>query len=206
MYHLCFYSMPKLQRYVLRILFIVPVYSLLSAASLKLGQPWSAYLETGRDCYEAWIIYNFVALLYRYAGGAVNVARIRGGGLLHPSLLHGTCCLPRVPLGEEYLKWCKRLTLQFVVLKPLLSFATIGLQHVHLYGEGAYRFDRGRAPRPAPALLCDRSPLDVSSLTRTLAATCTCTSFITRRTRRPCTAWSCSTSPRSTCCAPGAPS
>lgn len=77
MYHLTFYCQPRLQvrgvanftlrifflflffpvltflqRYVLRLLFMVPVYGLLSAMSSKIGQPWAAYFETGRDCYE----------------------------------------------------------------------------------------------------------------------------------------------------------
>ena len=86
-----------------------------------------------------------MALLYRFAGGALAVATARKGDKVHPSWVHGTCCLPAIPMDGLYLRTCKMMTLQFVVMKPALSFITIGLQNLRLYDEGVYRWNRGYA-------------------------------------------------------------
>jgi hypothetical protein len=44
--------------------------------------------------YEAWIIYNFSALLLAYVGGPGAVVVKAEGKIVHPSWPHLTCCLP----------------------------------------------------------------------------------------------------------------
>ena len=44
--------------------------------------------------YEAWIIYNFTALLLAYVGGPGAVVVKAEGKVVHPSWAHLTCCLP----------------------------------------------------------------------------------------------------------------
>jgi hypothetical protein len=48
--------------------------------------PWRSY--------EAWIIYNFSALLLAYVGGPGAVVVKAEGKIVHPSWSHMTCCLP----------------------------------------------------------------------------------------------------------------
>jgi hypothetical protein len=52
-----------------RLVFSVPVYALCSFPSL-LFPAAAPYIAAVRDCYEAWIIYNFMALCLAYVGGA----------------------------------------------------------------------------------------------------------------------------------------
>ncbi len=66
--HLRHYGKPHLQRYIVRILVIVPMYSILSWLSLALVQQ-AIYFDTVRDCYEAFVVYSFLQLILAYCGG-----------------------------------------------------------------------------------------------------------------------------------------
>ena len=59
--HLKHYSNGNHQRHILRIIFLVPIYALLSFAAL-MRPKHSLDLDTFRDCYESWVVYNFLAL------------------------------------------------------------------------------------------------------------------------------------------------
>ena len=113
--HLSRYTQPAHQRYIIRILFMVPVYAVCSWISL-LDRSAGIYLDTLRDCYESWVIYNFLALCLAYVGGAGNVANRADGREVLPSWLTGTCCLPPTPVDGAYVRACKRGALQFVIV------------------------------------------------------------------------------------------
>ncbi|KAI4790429.1 hypothetical protein KUCAC02_034640 [Chaenocephalus aceratus] len=79
--HLRFYSSPREQRHIVRILFIVPIYAFDSWLSLLFftNDQYYVYFDTVRDCYEAFVIYNFLSLCYEYLGGeSAIMAEIRG--------------------------------------------------------------------------------------------------------------------------------
>lgn len=63
--HALHYSKPHLQKYIIRILFMVPIYALNSWIVLKFPQT-SIYLDTIRECYEAFSIYNFMMYLINF--------------------------------------------------------------------------------------------------------------------------------------------
>src|SRR3989338_3548260 len=63
--HLLHYTCPDLQRPMIRIIFMVPVYAIMSFASL-IWIDYSLYFELIRDCYEAYILYQFFILLVNY--------------------------------------------------------------------------------------------------------------------------------------------
>jgi len=66
--HFRHYHKPNLQRYIARILFIIPIYAIDSFFSYKLY--WlSVFINVIRDCYEGFIIYNFFCLLLQMLGG-----------------------------------------------------------------------------------------------------------------------------------------
>lgn len=58
----------RIQRLIMRILFVCPVYALGSMLSLRFPGA-SMALETGRDIMEAFVIYSFLCLVLEYAGG-----------------------------------------------------------------------------------------------------------------------------------------
>ena len=63
--HALNYSKPHLQKYIIRVLFMVPTYALNSWIVLKFPET-SIYLDTIRECYEAFVIYNFMIYLINF--------------------------------------------------------------------------------------------------------------------------------------------
>ena len=79
--YLRFYTNPAEQRWIVRILFIVPLYAFVSWLSLLFfsANDYYVYFYAVRDCYEAFVIYNFLSLCYEYLGGEGNImTEIRG--------------------------------------------------------------------------------------------------------------------------------
>lgn len=133
--HLRHYSEPIFQRYIVRIIFMIPVYSI--ASFLSLMSPANAiYYTTVRDCYEAWVIYNFLSLCLAYVGGPGAVEVKMAGYTLMPSWRAGTCCLPPMPVNGQFVRIVKQGALQFVLLKPVLAILTVVLYATGHYEEG----------------------------------------------------------------------
>ncbi|XP_045680662.1 transmembrane protein 184A isoform X2 [Phyllostomus hastatus] len=143
--HLRSYTVPNEQRYIIRLLFMVPVYALNSWLSLLLlgaGQHY-IYLDSVRDCYEAFVIYSFLSLCFQYLGGeSAIMAEIRGKPV-RSSCLYGTCCLRGVAYSIGFLRFCKQATLQFCVVKPGMALVTIVLQAVGKYHDGDFNIRSG---------------------------------------------------------------
>ena len=99
--HLRHYNVPSEQKWIIRLLFIVPIYSFVSWLSLVLftNNSYYVYFHAIRDCYEgtwtrfhrthkslsrfnirlAFVIYSFLSLCYEYLGGeGIIMAEIRG--------------------------------------------------------------------------------------------------------------------------------
>ena len=95
--------------------------------------------------YESWIIYNFLTLCFAYVGGPGQVVTAQEGKSVHPSCIHGTCCLPTLNIDGFFLRGCKQGALQFVILKPIMALATLFLEAGGYYADGEFRADRGYA-------------------------------------------------------------
>lgn len=133
--HLRRFSQPQLQRYVVRIIFMAPIYSGCSYVTLQSGALW---LNAVRDVYEAWVIHCFLALLFEYLGGeAAIVNHLKEGPeprLITTSWFWGTCCIdPLWPSKITFLKFCKGGTLQFALLKPILAAMQLLMQWSNIY-------------------------------------------------------------------------
>jgi len=63
--HTEYYTRPRLQRHVIRILWMVPIYSLDAWFALRFIYA-RAYLDPIREIYEAYVIYNFYAYLMNF--------------------------------------------------------------------------------------------------------------------------------------------
>lgn len=121
---------------------MVPLYAVCSTMSL-IFKAQAVYIATFRDCYEAWIIYNFHALCLAYMGGDGAVTVGAQGTTVEPSWALMTCCLPPMPVDGSFLKACKRMTLQFVLLKPVLAAVICALEAKGVYAEGDFSPTRG---------------------------------------------------------------
>lgn len=142
--HLCYYTSPAEQRWIVRILFIVPIYAFDSWLSLLFfHDSYYIYFDSVRNWYEAFVIYNFLSLCYEYLGGESNImAEIRGQPI-KSSYLYGTCCLQGKSYSIGFLRFCKQATLQFCAVKPLMSVITLILQPFGKYSDGDWRPDSG---------------------------------------------------------------
>ncbi|XP_024619276.1 transmembrane protein 184A [Neophocaena asiaeorientalis asiaeorientalis] len=108
--HLRSYTVPDEQRYIIRLLFIVPIYAFDSWLSLLLlgGHQHYVYFDSVRDCYEAFVIYSFLSLCFQYLGGeSAIMAEIRGKPI-RPSCFYGTCCLRGMSYSIGFLRFCKQ--------------------------------------------------------------------------------------------------
>ncbi|KAL0584493.1 hypothetical protein ABG067_005672 [Albugo candida] len=122
--HLEHYSRPQLQRYIVRILAIVPVYALGALLSFQFVRH-ALYFDTIRDCYEAFVVYSFLVLVLSFAGGeSVCVLKMQS----EPEITHVwplNRYLHPIARDGRLLRSCKRATIQFVLVKPF--FAVLSL-------------------------------------------------------------------------------
>lgn len=143
--HLRSYTCPSEQRWIIRILFIVPIYSFDSWLSLLFfsANDYYVYFNTIRDVYEAFVIYSFLSLCYEYLGGEANImAEIRGRPI-PASKRDLTCCLAGKQYNIEFLRFCKQATLQFCAVKPIMALVTLILQGMGKYHDGVWALHEG---------------------------------------------------------------
>ncbi|KAH9811223.1 organic solute transporter Ostalpha-domain-containing protein [Melampsora americana] len=136
--HLIFYSRPQEQRQIVRILFMVPIYSVASFGSYLFWNQ-SIYWELLRDCYEAFIIYSFFYLMLTCVA--------KKPGELKEFFRHVNIDKWMFPLGwvsyrpksgMDFLwlmKWC---ILQYTVLRPSTTLIAVVTQYHGLYCLGSY--------------------------------------------------------------------
>merc|ERR1711899_697585 len=144
--YLRWYTNPAEQRWIVRILFIVPIYAFESWLSLMFfggDNAYYVYFNAIRDCYEAFVIYNFLALCYEYLGGEGNIMSEIRGKSIKSSCIYGTCCLSGHSYNIGFLRFCKQATLQFCIVKPTMSFIVILLQSYGYYEEGKWDAKKG---------------------------------------------------------------
>ncbi|XP_050381131.1 uncharacterized protein LOC126798259 [Argentina anserina] len=135
--HLMNYTEPTYQRYIVRIIFMVPVYALMSFLSLVIPAG-SIYFSSIREVYEAWVIYNFLSLCLAWVGGPGSVVISLTGRVIKPSWALMTCCFPPIPLDGRFIRRCKQGCLQFVILKPALAAITLILYAKGKYADGNF--------------------------------------------------------------------
>lgn len=130
------YRKPMLQRYVIRILLMVPIYAASSWASVE-SQTAAFYLDPLRDIYEAFTIYTFLQLLINFLGGERALIIMMHGRApkSHPWPLN--LCLSKVDISDPHTFLAiKRGILQYAYLKPILAVSTIVMKSTGTYQEG----------------------------------------------------------------------
>ena len=138
--HLTHWHMPDVQKYVVRILFMVPLYSFHSWLSLRFHHS-RVYIDAIRDLYEAFVISSFVYYLIELLGGQDSLVRILER---KEDLSLGTHGFPLKyvmrpwVLGTEFMLQCKHGVLQYVVVKTITSIMTVFFQMMGVYGEGEF--------------------------------------------------------------------
>ncbi|PGH18329.1 hypothetical protein AJ80_04507 [Polytolypa hystricis UAMH7299] len=137
------YRKPLLQRYVVRILLMVPIYGVSSWTSI-VSLKASAFLTPIRDIYEAFTIYTFFQLLINFLGGERALIIMTHG---RPPVEHAwplNHALPKVDISDPYTFLAiKRGILQYAWLKPILALASIIMKATGTYQEGYLGLNSG---------------------------------------------------------------
>lgn len=137
--HLRHFSQPIIQRKIIAILWMVPIYSTTSWISLCFIAN-SMFMDMIRDCYEGFVIYMFFALCYCYIGQFdrehIELSRIYSvlstrGSIEHPikfpRWFHIDPIIDLRTNPRNFLLKCKKYILQFVLIKPLGTITAIVL-------------------------------------------------------------------------------
>lgn len=137
--HLRRYTCPSEQKWIVRILFIVPIYAFDSWLSLMFfSYDYYVYFDSLRDCYEAFVLYCFLSLCYQYLGGEGAIMSVLQGQSIKFSFFYGTCCFAGKPYTITFLRFCKQAALQFCIVKPLMAVITLILQAFSKYRDGDF--------------------------------------------------------------------
>jgi len=147
--HLRRFNQPFVQRKILAILWMCPIYSITSWLSLVFTSAGD-YLEILKDFYEAYVIYQFLSFLIAVLGRGnrqkvVEVLARHSEHLSPPARLCGCFCPKKYDspqhLADAVLMECQMLAMQFVLLRPLTSISMFTLNRLDYFGGGTSKGD-----------------------------------------------------------------
>ena len=148
--HVKHWTDPIGQRSIVRILLMVPIYSVVSWLAIIFGD-YALYFTFVRDCYEPYVFYQFFCLLVHYlqveqSPDSFSLQAAEESVVLEPGEIIGHfgetslavpfCCLTYQP-GIRSFMHIKRCSLQYVFIKPVCSAIAILLQMLGLYHAGS---------------------------------------------------------------------
>ncbi|GAA5852599.1 hypothetical protein JCM9279_005524 [Rhodotorula babjevae] len=137
------YHKPRLERLVVRILVMVPIYSIASLISLY-SLELAFFLDAIRDVYEAFVIYCFFSLLVEYLGGERSLIITLHGRDPVPHPWPVNLFLHPMDASDPFtFLGLKRGILQYVQIKPLLALSTVIMKATGTYKDGALAKDSG---------------------------------------------------------------
>lgn len=138
--HTEYYTKPKLQRYIIRILWMVPLYGVDAWFALRFKEA-RMYLDPLRECYQAFVIYSFFAFLVAYLEDTVgNVGDYLAKKPQVPHLRPARYCVPSWPMGPVFLARCKRGVLYYVILRPICTAVEIATEATGNFDYGVVSF------------------------------------------------------------------
>lgn len=118
--HLENFSKPSLQRRVVRILLMAPIYCICAFLTYLFPEQDLTF-ELLRSCYESFVIYEFFNLLLQYLGESeeerYRVLASKAAANLIPPL----CCFRYYPFTSYFIKDMRILTLQYIIIRPLTT-------------------------------------------------------------------------------------
>ncbi|KAF7274176.1 hypothetical protein GWI33_013148 [Rhynchophorus ferrugineus] len=135
--HVIHYTQPKLQKHIIRILWMVPIYAVNAWLGLTYPKA-SVYVDSARECYEAYVIYNFMKFLLNYLNAEMD---LEASLELKPQVKHifPLCCLPNWEMGREFVDMCKHGILQYTVIRPLTTAISFICKIFNVYGDGQFK-------------------------------------------------------------------
>ena len=138
------FTQPKIQRKILGILWMVPIYAIDSWLSLRFKDA-SIYLDMFRDCYEGYVIYLFLGLMISFLGESTggDLDEVMSDMTQVSHTFPFNYCYAPIPIDGAFIIRCKRGTMQFVILKPFLTIVAAILESYDAYGQGTMDLSKG---------------------------------------------------------------
>lgn len=168
--HLANYNQPDTQMYVVRILWMVPIYSIESWLAMRFHKQ-AIYIETLRDFYESYVLYSFLQFLIQVLGGEEALVLmlkdksptrgyhmwglqwfikpwIMGQPIRKPSLSQSNNeenedARKRIRWVSPFYIRCKLGVLQYVLLKFLCAVSVLLLEWKGVYKDGNFSWKYG---------------------------------------------------------------
>jgi len=133
--HLRHYENPNLQRYIIRIIWMVPIYSIDAWFGLKFPEA-AIYLDTVRELYEAYVIYNFYALLLEFV--RQNDPDFLEHAKLRPVRKHmfPLCYVKPWANGEQFFNWIRSGPIVYVSGRILCTLIALITEAKGTYNDG----------------------------------------------------------------------
>ena len=140
--HLEHYAKPHLQKHVIRILLMVPIYAWDSWFALRFSDT-RIYLTPWRECYESVVIYSF----YNYLLAYLEQPQVLGEDLkscfeLKEPVQHffpaGYFMKPWSMQNGNFLDICRRGVIQYVIWRPSMAFITVISEALGIFVEGKF--------------------------------------------------------------------
>ncbi|XP_046978806.1 transmembrane protein 184C [Vanessa cardui] len=134
--HIVHYTKPSLQKHIIRILWMVPIYALNAWIGLEFPEQ-SIYMDSLRECYEAYVIYNFMKYLLNYLNADNDLEAVLE---TKPQVYHifPLCCLTPWDMGSEFVHNCKHGILQYTLVRPVTTVISMICDLCGVYGESDF--------------------------------------------------------------------
>ncbi|KAF7489573.1 Transmembrane protein [Sarcoptes scabiei] len=133
--HMQHYTKPYLQKYIVRILWMVPIYALNSWFAMFFSQI-SIYMDTLRECYEAFVIYSFMKFLFNFLRTEIDNFDILVDCKPEVPNIFPFCLLPPLPGGRRFIQFCRHGMIQYILIRPITTFLALILETFGVLGEG----------------------------------------------------------------------
>jgi len=142
--HLRKFREPFVQRKILAILWMSPLYGITSWLSLVFPQ-FEGYLAVVKDFYEAYVIYQFLSFLIAVLGrgdreAVVDLLADHADHLEPPIRICGKCFPKKYEsnreMANDVLLQCQSFAMQFVFCRPLTTIGIFVCNNVEYFGRG----------------------------------------------------------------------
>lgn len=142
MQHVINYTTPHLQKFIIRILWMVPIYALNAWFALRFPSA-AIYLDTLRECYEAYVVYSFMAYLLSFLNHEYPHLEIQIQNKPPIKFIFPLSFLPPIQNSEKFVNRCKHGVLQYTVVRPAMTIIALVCEMFDKYNEGDFDFKTG---------------------------------------------------------------
>lgn len=124
--HLNNFQRPELQIYIIRIVLMAPFYSVTSYISLAAPSA-ASFLNTLRDIYESYTLFNFFNLLLMFLGGSSTLIHILADKPTMKHLYPVNRCFPSYKPSYLWLRRIRQGIIQYAFIMPLTAIVALVL-------------------------------------------------------------------------------